>query len=94
MDKAEALSILGAELEELRSASYSDLLGRLLDNEESFERVGASGTRYTVEIRAFWDGEAHGNLRVRAMIDDGGWRAFAPVIEDFVRAPNGSFVDE
>jgi hypothetical protein len=87
MDKAEARSILAAELEQLRSASYSDLMERLLDNEESLGRVGASGTRYTVEIRAFWDGEPQGNLRVRAMIDDGGWRSFAPLVEDFIRAP-------
>jgi hypothetical protein len=45
---------------------------RLLDTQESFERVGASGTRYAVEVRAFWDDKRQGNLRVRAMIDDGG----------------------
>ena len=94
MDKAEAMSILQAELEPLRASSYSDLVARLLDNEESFERVGASGRRYAVEIRAFWDGKPQGNLRVRAAIDDGGWRAFVPVVEDFIRAPDGSFVDE
>jgi hypothetical protein len=94
MDKAEARSVLAAELAPLRSASYSELVARLLNHEESFERVGASGTRYAVEIRAFWDGEPQGNLRVRAMIDDGGWRAFIPVVEDFIRAPDGSFVDE
>ena len=94
MDKAEARGILEAELAPLRSASYSDLVTRLLDHEESYERVGASGTRYAVEIRAFWDGVPQGNLRVRAMIDDSGWRAFIPVVEDFIRAPDGSFVGE
>jgi hypothetical protein len=94
MDRAEAMSILRAELEPLRASSYSDLVVRLLDNEESFARVGASGTSYAVEIRAFWDGQPQGNLRVRAMIDDGGWRAFVPLVEDFIRAPDGSFVDE
>jgi hypothetical protein len=94
VDKVEASNILGAELEPLRSASYSDLLARLLDQQESFERVGASGNSYTIELRAFWDGEPQGNLRVRAMINDGGWRAFAPLVEDFIRAPDGSFIDE
>jgi hypothetical protein len=94
MDKSEARRILAAELAQLRSASYSDLVTRLLDQEESVERVGASGTRYAVEVRAFWDGKPQGDLRVRAMIDDGGWRAFIPLVEDFIRAPDGSFVDE
>jgi hypothetical protein len=94
MNKAEARSILGAEVVRLRSASYSDLVERLLNNEESVERVGSSGARYAIECRAFWDGEPQGNLRVRAMIDDGGWRSFVPLVEDFILAPDGSFVGE
>jgi hypothetical protein len=94
VDKAEASGILRDELDQLRRASYAALVTRLLDTQESFERVGASGTRYAVEVRAFWDDKRQGNLRVRAMIDDGGWRAFAPLLEDFIRAPDGSFIDD
>jgi hypothetical protein len=27
-------------------------------------------------------------------IDDGGWRSFAPLADDFIVAPDGSFVGE
>jgi hypothetical protein len=56
--------------------------------------VGVSGTRYQVEITAFWDSGKPGNLRVLAAIDDGGWRAFKPLSTDFIMAPDGSFVGE
>jgi hypothetical protein len=31
---------------------------------------------------------------VFALIDDGGWRSFKPMGEDFIVAPDGSFVGE
>ena len=94
MDKDEALSLARAELAELRGSSYSELIERLLNRQETFERVGDSGTRYQVELQAFWDDKPNGNLRVSALIDDGGWRAFSPRSVDFIRAPDGSFIDE
>jgi hypothetical protein len=94
MDRAEALSIAQAELAALRRATYSELVERLLDKQEDFERLGASGTRYAVELQAFWDDKPNGNLRVSAAIDDGGWRAFMPLTTDFIRAPDDSFVNE
>lgn len=94
VDRREALALLEAEVAELRHATYGALVARLLDKQESFGRVGSSGKRYAIEIRAFWDDGLRENLRVRAMIGDGGWRAFAPLPIDFIRAPDGSFVDE
>jgi hypothetical protein len=48
-----------------------------------------------VEVLALWDeGRPGGNLRVMVSIDDGGWRAFKPLTEDFIIAPDGSFVGE
>jgi hypothetical protein len=94
MDRAEAFSVAEAELKELRRTTYSQLVERLLDKQESVERVGASGARYAVEIQAFWDDKPNGNLRVSTAVDDGGWRAFVPLVVDFIRAPDGSFVGE
>lgn len=38
---------------------------------------------------------AHGgDLRVRVTIDDDGWRAFAPLFSDFIKAPTDQFVGE
>jgi hypothetical protein len=92
MDREEVLSIARAEVAELRQATYSQLAERLIDKQENVERVGASGASYQVEIQAFWDNKPNGNLRVIVSIDDGGWRAFIPLSEDFIRAPDGSFI--
>ena len=95
MDRAEALSIAETELAELRQATYSELVDRLLDKQEDFERVGSSGARYAVELQAFWDSKPNGSLRVTAAVDDGSVRAWSrPLTADFIRAPDGSFVGE
>jgi hypothetical protein len=94
VDKVEASAILAAEVEKLRARSYSELVARLLDRQETFEVTGPSGSWYYVELQAFWDDESARNLRVLGAIDDGGWRAFAPLTDDFILAPDGSFVGE
>ena len=94
MDRAEALAIAHAELAELREATYSQLVERLMDKREVVERVGSSGTRYHIEKQAVWDDKPNGNLRVIVSIDDGGRRAHSPLGEDFIRAPDGSFVGD
>jgi hypothetical protein len=94
VDKQEARAILGDQIARLRERSYEELCASLLNDTETFEVVGASGTRYQVELQALWDSGKSGPLRVFAHIDDGGWRSFAPMGEDFVVAPGGSFVGE
>lgn len=94
MDRREAETILAAELAQLRTETYEALVGRLLEKQETAERVGASGTRYQVEVQAFWDDKVNGDLRVIASIDDGGWRAFVPLTDSFIRSSDGGFVDE
>lgn len=94
MDRREAETILAAELAQLRTESYGALVQRLLDKQETPERIGASGTRYQLELQAFWDGEPHADLRVIGSIDDGGWRAFVPLTDSFIRSPDGGFVGE
>jgi hypothetical protein len=94
MDAAEARAILREELDELRRATYDDLVLRLLDKPQTHERTGRSGIVYQVELQAFWDDRPHESLRVLASIDDGGFSAFRPLSDDFIRAPDGSFVGE
>lgn len=93
MDKAEALTVLRQRLEPYRGRTYAELLP-LLEEAVSFEVVGPSGTAYQVEIDAVWDGEPGKDLRVFGRIDDGGWRALAPLTSDFIISPEGSFVGE
>jgi hypothetical protein len=38
----------------------------------------------------FWQGLAHGPVKVIGSIDDGGWRTFVPVIMDFTVTPDGN----
>jgi hypothetical protein len=59
------------------------------------EIKGPSGTPYQVEIGIVWDDKPGGDVRVLASIDDGGFRsAFSPMCDDFIMAPDGTFVGE
>jgi hypothetical protein len=93
MDQEQARTLLATQVERLRHEAYNEL-AHLLDEQETFERVARDGTRYQVEVASRSDDEASGHLRVIASIDDGGWRAFAPLSQSFIRAPDGSFVGE
>jgi hypothetical protein len=81
----------------LRANPYDVLVSSYLDNPTHEEVVGASGTRYDVEVAAFWDKpRSPGQLRVRVAVDA------LPVVrklhaltsEDFIIAPDGTFVGE
>jgi len=93
MNEIEAKSILGQELSRYRRRSYSELLS-LVDRSETFERASPSGVIYQIEMQVFFDEESQRTLRVMGAIDDGGWRALKPICEDFIMAPDGSFVGE
>jgi hypothetical protein len=94
MDKAEAGAILATEVQNLRTRPYFELIRRLLDEQETFEVTAASGVRYQVELDAFWDDKRAKNLRVIGAIDDGGRSSYLPLTDDFIVAPDGSFVGE
>jgi hypothetical protein len=94
VDKVEARNIALAQIHDLRRMGWSALRDRYLDSPETVEISGDSGTIYQVEIEAFWDGRAGEDLRVMVLVDDGGWRAYLPLSEDFIIATDGSFVGE
>ena len=93
MNKDEALSLLATQLAEYRAWSHT-ALQQLLGNPAVKEVRGQSGVMYQIEIEAVWDREPGGPLRVLGAVDDAGWRAYAPLTDDFIMAPDGSFVDE
>ena len=93
MDKEEARTILARELEIYRQRSYTDLL-YLVETQDTAEIKASSGVIYQLEFQAMWDDKRGGNLRVMGTIDDGGFRAFVPLTDDFILAPDGSFVGE
>lgn len=93
MDQEEARTILAKELEVYRRRSYNDLQ-YLLDRQDTTEIKASSGVVYQLEFLAVWDDKEGGNLRVVGAIDDGGFRAFVPLTDSFILAPDRSFVGE
>jgi hypothetical protein len=45
-----------------------------------------------VVVDVVWDDQPGGAVRVLGAIDDSGWRAFVLLCEDFIKAPDGSFL--
>jgi hypothetical protein len=96
MDEVEARALQGMKIEELRKLSYADLVERVLEAGPRTEWVnGESGQDYQLEIQGFWDsGRRKKHLRVRVAVDDGGESAYSPLVQDFIIAPDGSFIGE
>ncbi len=93
MDNHEARTLLGKQMTMWRGRSYAELR-ELVGSDQRFDVVGCSGTRYQGDVQVVWDAAPDGAIRVMASIDDGGWRAFVPIVDDFIRAPDGTFVGE
>jgi hypothetical protein len=93
MNTAEAQRVLKARLAKLRALSYRELVARV--DSVLNEEIARDGERsWQLEFEVLWDDEPEGNVRVNAMIDDGGLRSFVPLTASFVKAPSGEFVDE
>lgn len=93
MDHAEALALLREHLKTMRARSYADLTA-LRGEPQVAELRGASGVTYCIEVLVEWDRDPDGPLRVIGSVDDGGWRAFKPLCDDFILAPDGRFIGE
>jgi hypothetical protein len=94
VNKAEAKKIIAKELEQYRIKPYSELV-EMIDKESiNYELTSEGGDRYQIEIEAFWDNKPNGDVRIIGGIDDGGWRAFIPVSDSFIKNPDGNFVGE
>lgn len=94
MNKPEASEILATELAKSREWPYERLAAMVDSPKRTIEVVGTSGTRYYLDMLVCWDSEPDGNVRVIGTIDDGGLRAFVPLSDSYIKAPDGSFVDE
>lgn len=92
MDEKEARAILPEELQAWRRRPYAGLAAAVGNSWHA--EVIAPGVRYQLEVIAVWDDRPGGNVRVIASIDDGGLRAFVPLGDDFIMAPDGHFVGE
>jgi hypothetical protein len=88
-----AYALIDGWLKELRQRSYQDLVS-LIGHPQTKQLRGEDGKQYQLEAQVFWDGKKGADLRVMVAGDDGGWRAFMPLSDDFIMAPDGSFVGE
>jgi hypothetical protein len=93
MNKQEALQILRRHLSRYRERPYAELV-KLQYSQEVCKVTAESGVTYNLEFQAFIDEPSKHTLRVLGSIDDGGIRAFFPLSEGFIIAPDGSFVDK
>jgi hypothetical protein len=93
MDRNEALGLLRQQLDRHRTRSHRELQS-LIAEPEVVELVGPSGTRFCIEVLAVWDSQVGGDIRVIGAIDDGGWRAFSPLSDDFIMHPDGTLIGE
>jgi len=93
MDTDEARSVLTEHLASYRALTYPELAGRV-DTVETAEVRAASGVEYQLEVQFLWDSKPNRDVRVIGSVDDGGWRAFVPLSDDFILAPDGAFVGE
>jgi hypothetical protein len=91
MNKIEALATLRQELAEWRKRSHGELVTEVGKCSHS-EAVAPSGVRHQIDVQVFWDEKPGGPVRVLGAIDDFGVRAFSPLSDDFIVAPDGSFV--
>jgi hypothetical protein len=94
VNKAEALAVADERLSSLRGLTWDALRAKYLDSPGSETLLGVSGAPYELQILAFWDNKREGNIRVQVMVDDGGWRAFTPLVREFIVARDGSSVGE
>lgn len=95
MDEVEARRVLDKRVAELRLQSYLDLQADWFKQPDCEQVQAPSGVEYQIEIEALWDDRRTQTLRVVVSVDDGsGWRAFVPLTDSFIVAPDGSFVGE
>ena len=93
MNREEATSVLGKVMAVYRAKPYKALV-RSVDQTVHVDMQASSGAKYQVDIQVVWDGPANGDLRVMGAVDDGSWRAIAPIADSFILRPDGTFAGE
>ena len=68
MNKEEANSIFKSEVDRFQTMPYNDLVQTLDGDVYAEEHIGASGSRYLVEIKTKWINRKKSKLRVSARL--------------------------
>ena len=93
MDHQIAYAVLNDRLKTLRQYAYQDLV-KLIGRSDTITAVGEDGKTYQLESQVFWAHKKGGDVLVMVAVDDGGWRAFKPLSDGFIMAPDGTIVGE
>lgn len=97
LNKAEARRLAAEALEPLRTVTYEQLVFEYLEESHISLVYDRDGVEYNLEVSAMWDSRRERTVRVIACVDDGSVRwGIVNVAEcdDFIIAPDGSFVGE
>jgi hypothetical protein len=94
-DAPDAAEWVAREIERLRSLSFEDL-ATLESQHEHRRRLTVAGKPLMLETQIFWDDREKTNLRVIVDVWDPAKRVSTGSIakDDFIRAPDGTFVGE
>lgn len=92
LDEREARGALARHLAGYRARPYAELAALVARQPDPVEVTGATGARYQLEVIAVWDAGEGGDVRIIGSVDDGGWRAWRPLSDDFVMRPDGSIL--
>jgi hypothetical protein len=94
-DEHEAAAWVAGEIERLRALDYDALLALADGGAEHRPMETADGKALVLETQVFWDDRERRNLRVFVDVWDPSKRVSGSVAkDDFIRAPDGSFVGE
>jgi hypothetical protein len=95
MNKREQRELLDFYLAEYRQRPYQHLL-RFADPKQGDHYVvpRESGDEAYVDVQGIWDDQGRGHLRILVSVYDKNVSAFIPATDDFIIAPDGSFVGE
>ena len=98
MNKEDLKRVAERVLEPLRELGYDELRRRAIDRTVDVQEIAEVDAVLSAEIQYFFDSgrrsDQMGPIRVSVGISDGGWRDFAPVVSSFIKAADGTFIDE
>ncbi len=81
MNKVIAKRVLSEAMSPWRDQAYEALAQKVDLEPERYEIEAEDGRQYQVEVEIMWDDKPGGTVRVLGSVDDGGFRAYFPMIE-------------
>lgn len=87
-----AQAILKRAVADLRKLTWEELVKRI--GQPTTEEIPTENGDYQIEVQCFWDATPRKDVRVLVAIDGGSISPLSPQCDDFITAPDNSFVGE